>query len=184
MANMPANIQGPVKGGNTPSISVRLSNLDQVNAALRQLPGMISHKILEQIVLQGARILHQETVAQAPVGLTGRLSDSITVRKGKAWETSQGGALARVIVSRSKKVFYAHLVEFGHIWVVRRRGRTIASGHWSGNPFMTRAFQKKSFEAQNVMLRSLRKKVIRQANKIAKTTGGSKLGKSFASGLR
>ena len=174
-------ITGPV---DSPVISIKIENLAEVQRELRNLPGDISHRILGQVVLQGARILRDETVSQAPVGLTGRLSDSITVRRAKPYEVAKDEEMARVIVSRSKKAFYAHLVEFGHVWVFRRRGRTYARGHWSGNPFMTRAWNAKKEEAANVMLRSLRTKVIRQANKIAARTGRAKLGKSFAPALR
>lgn len=174
---MPAgfNIGGPSAGNN--SITIHAVNLPQVIGAMEKLRLAIRQKMLMQVVRQGATILTAAVKAEAPI-TSGRLHDSIVKRRERNPRLDE--ELWRVIVARNRrKVFYAHLVEFEHIWVRRRNGRTIARGHYSGNPFMTRAFNSKSDEVSDIMLRSLRKKVIRESNKISKSIGGGRLPRGF-----
>lgn len=173
---------GP-SGGHNPSISIKLENLDKVNQLMRELPAAIRMKVLRQVVLSGARIFKDEVVRRAPVGRTGRLSDSITVRRGRASETGLREELARVLVARGKGKggYYSHLVEFGHVIVVRRNRRTIYRGYYPGRPFMRPGFDAKKDEVMRVMLEQTRKKVIRQVNKLRKQKGLDRVPKGYAS---
>ena len=65
---------------------------------------------------------------------TGKLRRSIKV--GRAKKTRDGMA-----VDIGTDVWYAHLVEFGHDWVVKG-----ATGHVSGRPFLTPALDSRKDE--------------------------------------
>lgn len=179
--------QSSLKGQGTlnPSVEIKVENLEALQSVMSGLAAEIQIKILRQIVLHGARIIKDQAIAEAPVGnypSGGRLRNSIVVRREtSADEAGMHQELARVIVARSKhKVFYAHLVEFGHIWVIKKQGRTVARGHWSGDPFLTRAWDKKKEEAAMTMIALLRKKIILFANKQRIGLGLAKLPRGFA----
>ena len=152
------------------------ASIVQIQQKMKLLTSAVRMKILKQIVLQGARIMKEQAIKEAPVDRA-RLYQSIIAKRGTATEGGFHGELARVIVSRSKlKVFHAHLVEYGHITILRggKTGKPVPP-----NPFMMRAFDKTKDQVIKTMIRKLRKKVVTEVNAL----GGKRLPHSFASGL-
>lgn len=166
-------------------ISVKLENLDKLEILLKSLPSKIRLKILRSITLHGARLFKPEVIARAPTGnyknaSGGKLRDSIVVRRGRPQDSGWRDELARVIVSRRRhKVFYAHLVEFGHKIVIRRNHRTIYVGQQPPSPFMLPAFESKKEFVSRDCLRLMKKKVLRLANKEALAAGLKKYPRGY-----
>jgi HK97 gp10 family phage protein len=89
---------------------VNVKGLRELRAALEQLPLKVERKLMRAAIRAAAVVLREEARARAPVA-TGKLRrtvrvSSANVKQGKATVNVRAG-------DRDKKVFYAHMIEFG-----------------------------------------------------------------------
>jgi hypothetical protein len=187
-----AGVASPGTGGGATSryngssgITVILDprSIAQMDVEFKKLGAVIRNKLLKQTVLLGARVFRKAALREAPRRVVPRLWGSLVVKKMKHSEVSLYEEGARLIVARKKhNVFYAHLVEFGHMWVIKRNGKVIAQGYKAPDNFMERAWDSSKQDASRLMLRSLRSKIVRYTN--ARRGTGRRLPRDFASGAR
>lgn len=78
--------------------------------ALRTFPEKIQRKVMQQALLDGARIIAEEAKQNVPVD-SGDLKNSIKALRGGN-KNKKGQIMARVRAG-NKKAYYAHMIEFG-----------------------------------------------------------------------
>lgn len=157
-----------------PVIMLRPVNLPEVMAQIERLPAEMGRKVLDRVTIGGARFMKPKVLQATPVGITGRLANSIGIKRESSLRTPAGESLARVIARRGKRKggYYSHLVEFGHVVVVRRNRKTIYRGYYPGKPFMRTAFEANKKLALALMQETARKAAITAANRIGRSQPG------------
>ncbi len=126
------------------ALEVRLEGWEEVRKKLRKLPGKLAKKTIKVAQLRAAAALAQEVIARAPVGPTGRLSDSIKhgLRRAKPGE---------VATKVTANIFYARMVEYG-------------TSKMSARPFMRPAFDAKKAEMIEIISKSLKADLEKEVN--------------------
>jgi hypothetical protein len=147
---------------------MKIEGFDSVYDAIRKLPEEVGKGIMQDALMQGAKLEARAITTMTPVGKTGNLKRSTTERwKGgrkPGWFQTMNGAGVQINVgpeySRAKKGYAAHLVEFGtrpHPIIRGAKYKTLKSGRRKGivtgaigksymhpgakaNPFVRRAF--------------------------------------------
>lgn len=173
-----------------------VAGLEELRAALKQLPERISRNVLRGAVAAGAAVIRKEAQAIAPV-YTGSVAQGhpppgtlkrsivqkqivelsgptrqtfyVTVRKGKKYR-GQGkkGNL-------SQDAYYASWVEFGHYYVPPRPKGVSRKAHRAANrakfvpakPFMRPAFESKKGEAVAAIREYMANRIPQEVAKLA-----------------
>src|SRR3990167_6915767 len=89
---------------------VKIKNADILDKLLSELPDDVSQKIGEKALREGAKIILEEAQNLVPEGRTGKLADSLAIKKIKMTNPAM-----RVYARRTKGLggWHANLVEFG-----------------------------------------------------------------------
>lgn len=106
-------------------LEIKLHGFKEINQKLLQFNQKCARQIAEKGMRAGAEVIQQKVEDLAPVGKTGTLKKSITVRwhsKKAKWFATISGAGVQLDIgpeySRTKKGYAGHLVEYG------------TEGHW------------------------------------------------------
>ena len=122
---------------------------DKLARKLQMLAEETARKHMREAALVGAEVIRAEAEAKAP-RKTGTLAGDIQKEVIK-----QTKSRVTIEVGPGKKGWYGSLVESGH--AVVRNGKTI--GHAPPYPFLRPAFDEKTGEAQEVMVKELRRRL-------------------------
>jgi HK97 gp10 family phage protein len=137
--------------------SIKIQGGSKLKSVLDELPKKIQNKILRTAMRNAAKVIAEETKAQAPV-LSGVTRAAVKVRAAKRRKGSIGFTVQVGQGSYKGKTFYASFVEFGHYAGSRKLGnkRTFIPP----NPFIRRAFLAKKDEAVRVATEGIRQGIL------------------------
>ena len=91
-------------------IEIDVRGLEEAPRKIRSILSAVTSEDVENVLLQGARIVRDEAKRRAPVGPTGNLKRSLKAKKGKR----RGKLFATAFAAVDRKIApHAHLVEYG-----------------------------------------------------------------------
>ncbi len=131
-------------------VRLKVEGGDKLARRLQMLAEETAREHMREAALAGAEVIRAEAAEKAPRGETGTLKDDIQKEIKK-----QTKSRVDIHVGPGKKAWYGRLVEEGH--AVVRNGKTI--GHAPPYPFLRPAFDEKTGEAQEVMVKELRRRL-------------------------
>lgn len=149
-----ANIRSEARASGGLGGQIVISGIEELAKELNILPGKLVSQVLTRGLEKGGQVVANRAEHLAPQGKTGRLAESIRVRRR---QINSGKLVAGVDVyaRRSKATpggYYAHLVELGHdIFKTTRRGKYFIK-HYGGERFMRPAIEQKRQEVISIVL--------------------------------
>ncbi len=121
------------------------ANIDKVKASIRP-------EHVETVLLDGAVVIGQTAINNAPTGPTGNLKRGIVAKTLQRRDPNQP---APAIVAVDYRIApHAHLVEFGHFITHKRRGA--ATGWVPPHPFFRPAWDAQGETVKNTITESLK----------------------------
>jgi HK97 gp10 family phage protein len=139
-------------------VRMKVEGGDKLARRLQMLAEETARKHMREAALEGAEEIRAAAVEKAPER-TGTLKENIFTEI-----TKQTKNRVEIHIGPGEKGWYGRLVEEGHAIVVggslkskKRPGRII--GHVSPQPFLRPAFDEKTEEAQDVMVKELRRRL-------------------------
>lgn len=130
------------------SARFRLTGVNELRRAFRQLPKRTGERVLRNTARAGARVIQSEIKDQAP-RQSGELQSEIIIRQDKSRKDAVVFA-----VGPSTKAFHGMFQEFGTV-------------HQPANPFVRRALALAEGRALLAMVKTLRRAMLREAKKVA-----------------
>lgn len=137
--------------------SVEVKGFDELARKLKTLPREVAARVMRSAVRAGAKVIQENIRQRTPVE-TGALRDSIKVTTEQVVKNAEVQA---IIFSDRKRAFYAHMVERGHKWVMKRGGRTL-TGYKEAHPFFRPGVDASRAEVARVMRDELAKRLARE----------------------
>ncbi|MDR5756504.1 HK97-gp10 family putative phage morphogenesis protein [Caballeronia sp. LZ035] len=164
------------------SKTYRVENREALTGMLRRLDESVSESTLRQAAVAGARIIHDETKRQAPVGQRagvvagqphwpGFLRDHLLIAYDQ--QESVPGKYASYLITWSKEAYYGRFVELGKRNAVKLTARTLAraieeiefgSSRTPAQPFLRPAFDASKAQAANKVAEIVEKKIREASN--------------------
>lgn len=150
---------------------LHVAGLAELDKLLKELPAKIEGNIMRGAVRAGAKVLEEKAKQLAPVD-DGDLRESIRVST-----RSRRGRVSATITAGNKKVFYAHMVEFGtarHLIKPKKRKSLFFAGlarevvdhpGSSAKPFMRPALDNNQREAVDAAASYIRQRIEKEAAK-------------------
>lgn len=137
------------------TVEINIPNLKNFERGLQSFPKKLAKKILNLALKKGAQVLSEAIKKEVPVRL-GALKESIDDKGKKVSDVEQIHIVGSYNKPGSKQpTNYAHLVEYGHKWVVMRGKKVIAAGTKAPQPYMRPAFDTSKDEIQNVIAETI-----------------------------
>jgi len=134
-----------------PKDGVKLKGFDELEKAMKKLPGRIARKELANATRAGGSVIRKEArIRLKPHRSTGRLSRGIIMRTAKRAST-----WVLVKLSPNKDVYWGRFLEFG-------------TKHQGAKPWLTPALDSKKDEAVKAIGKRLWVGIKRQAAKLAR----------------
>lgn len=144
------------------TIQIIIPELQKMEKGLQSFPKKVAKKILNLALKKGAKVLSDAIKKEVPVRL-GALKESIDDKGKKISDVEQIHIVGSYNRPGSKQpTNYAHLVEYGHKWVVMRGKKVIAAGTKAPQPYMRPAFDNTREEVQQVIAETIGQAAARQ----------------------
>lgn len=138
-------------------MTVRAKGIEEIRNRLNMLPREVAGEHLREVALEGAEVIRAEAEKNARERkVTGTLASDIHAEIAK----ESIGVRVVVHIGPGKKGWYGRLVEMGHAIVRgRRKADKKIIGYAPPHPWLRPAFDAKKREAQEVMIRSFRRRL-------------------------
>lgn len=160
-------------------MTIEITGLAELHSTLQQLPAKIEANVLRGALRAGQKEILEAAKANVPIK-SGALRDSLKIKT-----SNRQGKVTATLVAGKKKVFYAHLVEFGtaqHFIKPKKAKSLFFAGlarqvvdhpGASAQPFMRPAFDAAQEKALSAFRQYLEQRIPKE---IAKATGASGAG--------
>ncbi len=148
------------------SISIEIPNLKNFERGLQSFPVKLAKAVMRKALKEAGQLLLKEMKIQVPKRFL-HLEKSLD-GKGKAITEVEATYIVGSYSNSDDKhaPFYAPLVEYGSRWVLKRKGKVIASGKRGPEPYMRPAFEITKEEMQNVIVKTIGDAAAKQWKKV------------------